>query len=143
MSPADVVAAARSLLGTPFHHQGRLPGVGVDCAGVPIVVARQLGLVAPDFDVSAYSSEPDGVSLRAFCDEHMSRWGFEEVGGVVLVSFRGGAPRHLGIVADHVSGGLSIIHADGERRKCVIETRLEWGPYMRRVQAYRLRGVEY
>ena len=28
---ADIVAAARSLIGTPFRHQARLPGVGIDC----------------------------------------------------------------------------------------------------------------
>jgi cell wall-associated NlpC family hydrolase len=29
---AAVIAEARSFLGTPFHHQGRLKGIGVDCA---------------------------------------------------------------------------------------------------------------
>lgn len=142
-TPADVVAAARALLGTPFHHQGREPGVGLDCAGVPIVVARALGLVPPGFDVEPYPATPDGVSLRAYCDAHLQRWAWEEPGGVVLVSWRDGPPQHLGIVAEHPAGGLSIIHADGARQKQVIETRLEWGRYMRRVACYRFRGVDY
>lgn len=142
--PAHVVAAARVLLGTPFHHQGRSPGVGIDCAGVPIVVARTLGLVAPDFDVTGYPAAPDGISLRAYCHDYMSRWAWEEPGGVVLVSWRDGPPQHLGIVAEHESGtGLSIIHADSIRQRCVIETRLEWGRYMRRVACYRFHGVAY
>jgi cell wall-associated NlpC family hydrolase len=29
---AAVVAEARSWLGTPFHHQGRVKAAGVDCA---------------------------------------------------------------------------------------------------------------
>ncbi len=28
------IAAARTCLGTPFHHQGRAPGVGLDCIGL-------------------------------------------------------------------------------------------------------------
>jgi cell wall-associated NlpC family hydrolase len=143
MSPAEVVQAARALLGTPFHHQGRVPGVGLDCAGVPIVVARTLGLIAADFDVDAYPAIPDGVTLRDHCDRFLRRWPFEEVGGVVLVSWKGGPPQHLGVVADHPHGGLSIIHADNLRQKQVIETRLEFGSYMRKVQAYRLPGVVY
>lgn len=142
-TPRDVVGFARSLLGTPFHHQGRKPGVGIDCAGVPIVVARALSLVPPDFDVADYPAVPDGSSLRAYCEAHMKRWPWEEPGGVVLVAWKDGPPQHLGIVADHPDGGLSIIHADSLRQKCVIETRLEWGRYMRRVQAYRLPGVAY
>lgn len=141
---SDVVAAARALLGTPFHHQGRSPGVGIDCAGVPIVVARALGLVASDFDVNDYPPMPDGTSLRAYCHEYMARWHVEEPGGVVLVSWRDGPPQHLGIVAEHESGaGLSIIHADSVRQKRVIETRLEWGRYMRRVACFRIIGVAY
>ena len=50
-SRADVVAAALAWTDTPFHHQARLKGVGVDCVGLVIGVARELGLIAPDFDV--------------------------------------------------------------------------------------------
>ena len=40
----DVVREAKTWLGTPFHHQGRLKGVGVDCAGVIVCVAKELKL---------------------------------------------------------------------------------------------------
>jgi cell wall-associated NlpC family hydrolase len=142
-TPAEVIAIARSLLGTPFHHQGRVPGVGVDCAGVPIVVARTLGLVPENFDVAGYPPIPDGSSLRVYCEANMIRWSYEEPGGAVLIAWKDGPPQHLGIVAQHPHGGLSIIHADSVRQKRVIETRLEWSRYMRRVQAYRLPGVAY
>ncbi len=39
-SGSDVVRTARTWLGTPYHHQGRLKGVGVDCAGLLIGVAQ-------------------------------------------------------------------------------------------------------
>jgi cell wall-associated NlpC family hydrolase len=61
-----IVTAARSWLGTPYRHQHRERGVGVDCAGLVIGVARQLGIVPADFDVNGYSRQPDG-SLLAHC----------------------------------------------------------------------------
>lgn len=143
MSPADVVTAARGLIGTPYHHQARVPGVGIDCAGVLIVVARQLGLVAPDFDVTGYPRVPDGVALRDYCEAHMVRVQTPVLGGAVLASWKDGPPQHLGIVADYQHGGLSFIHADGERVKAVIETRLAFSRYFRLVAAYGFPGVDY
>lgn len=31
---AQVIAEARSWIGTPYHHKGRVKGVGVDCGGM-------------------------------------------------------------------------------------------------------------
>lgn len=142
---ADVVIAARALLETPYHEQGRLVGVGIDCAGVPILVARVLGLVAADFDFSGYTAKPDGT-LLSVCDRFMLRSAAPEVGGVVVVaSRREGEASHLGIVgpwSQDVSR-LSMIHADNVRAKKVIETRLEFSNAMRLIQAYRLPRVEY
>ncbi|MFZ7338164.1 hypothetical protein ACLS0R_18210, partial [Comamonas jiangduensis] len=59
----DVVAAARRCIGTPYHHQARKPGIGLDCVGLVICVARQIGAVAPDWDVRGYSRVPDGFAL--------------------------------------------------------------------------------
>lgn len=134
---ADVVAAARSLIGTPFHHQGRVPGVGIDCAGVLIVVARLLGIKPPDFDVNGYARTPDGLALRALCEEHMERVTELEPGDVALIRWKSDErPHHLGIVGDHPNG-LSLIHAESRSQNKVIESRLEFGRYMRLVQAYR------
>ncbi len=40
---ADIVAAARSCIGTRFRSQGRMPGLGLDCVGVVLVAARAAG----------------------------------------------------------------------------------------------------
>lgn len=40
---AEVSTAARSLIGTPFRHQGRLPGVVLDCLGVIQATAHLIG----------------------------------------------------------------------------------------------------
>jgi hypothetical protein len=43
-TPRDFVEEARRWTGTPFHHQGRSLGVGVDCIGLPAEAARAVGL---------------------------------------------------------------------------------------------------
>lgn len=50
---AAVVAEARTWLGTPYHHQGRVKGAGVDCAMILIDVYHSCGLI-PDFDPRPY-----------------------------------------------------------------------------------------
>jgi cell wall-associated NlpC family hydrolase len=40
-----VCRIARSWLGTPYHHMGRIKGVGVDCAMFPLEVYREAGLI--------------------------------------------------------------------------------------------------
>lgn len=48
-----VVAEASRWLGTPYHHHGRLQGVGVDCAMLLVEVFERCGLV-PRLDVGFY-----------------------------------------------------------------------------------------
>lgn len=142
-SRLEVVTAARGWLETPFHHQARLKGVGVDCAGLVIGVARELGIVPTDFDVDTYPRTPDGRSLLRLTDLHMTRMSVQQSmrpGDVVVVSFDKD-PQHLGIVGDYRHGGLSIIHAAGHAGR-VIETRLLFGLGMKFVAAYSLPGVK-
>jgi cell wall-associated NlpC family hydrolase len=40
-----IVAEARAWLGTPYHHHGRVKGVGVDCAQLLCAVYEALGIV--------------------------------------------------------------------------------------------------
>jgi cell wall-associated NlpC family hydrolase len=58
----DMVLAARECLGTPFQHQGRVPGVGLDCVGVAIYAARGVGL--NPVDVQGYGETPNNGALR-------------------------------------------------------------------------------
>lgn len=54
VSREEIVAAARSFIDTPWVHQGRLPGRGLDCVGVPVMVGKTLAL--PAFDI--YETPP-------------------------------------------------------------------------------------
>lgn len=137
-TPADVVAAARSHLGTQWQHQGRLPGVALDCAGLVICVARELGLVPADWDVPPYSRRPDG-SMLEWCDRMMQRRGAPAPGRVLVLAVRND-PQHLGIVADYRHGGLSVIHAASAAGK-VVETRLMFASNFRLRAVYQLPGV--
>ena len=121
MTPAHVVEAARSHLGTPWMHQGRLPGVALDCAGLVIVVARQLCLIPQDWDINGYERTPDGTMLH-WCDTMMTRADEPAPGRVIVLTIRGD-PQHLGIVGNYRHGGLSVIHAASQAGK-VVETRL-------------------
>jgi cell wall-associated NlpC family hydrolase len=138
MTGADVVSAAREHLGTRWVHQGRMPGVALDCAGLVIIVARKLGSVAPDFDVNGYSRTPDGTMLE-FCDRHMQRIESLELGAVLTLATEK-EPQHLGIVGDYRHGGWSVIHAASNAGK-VIETRLMFAKNFVLRGIYRLPGV--
>jgi cell wall-associated NlpC family hydrolase len=140
-----IVAAARALIGTPYVTHQRLAGPtgGTDCIGLPIMVARMCGLVAPDFDVNGYPMQPDG-SLLPLCDLHLVKTTQAEMthGDLVVVSWGDKAARHFGIVAPHrqYPGHDSIIHAYPKQKK-VTEHRLEFNNFMRFVAAYRFPGV--
>lgn len=142
---ADVVRVARGYLGTPFHHQARLPGVGLDCAGVVICAGRALGLLAPDFDVTGYGRTPDGVSLLGWCRDSLHDVPRAEMapGNVLCVAWET-MPHHLAVLADYRHGGLSIVHSldtIGKKRGQVIEHRLLFGPRLHFVAAFRFPGV--
>jgi cell wall-associated NlpC family hydrolase len=52
-----VVAEARDWLGTVYHHQAHIKGVGVDCAQLLVACYRQTGVLPADFDPGNYSSD--------------------------------------------------------------------------------------
>jgi cell wall-associated NlpC family hydrolase len=136
---ADVVTQARTHLGTPWVHQGRQPGVGLDCVGLAVVVARELGIATPD--ATGYGRHPDGVTLLAT----LRATGWAEVppraGCVALMSFRRG-PQHVGLLVPYLHGGLGLLHALSTRGQ-VVEHRLDdrWRSHI--VGCWALPGVDY
>jgi cell wall-associated NlpC family hydrolase len=109
----DVVAAARSYLGVRWSHQGRSRESGIDCAGLIIRVAWDLGLKEPGWDFNTYRRSPDGVSLEALLDEHMipKPAAQRRPGDVLLMRHTNSiAPAHLGIVTD-LWGRDAMVHS--------------------------------
>lgn len=140
-----IVQEARGWLGTPYQHQQRLRGVGVDCVGLLVGVARTLGLVAADFDVRGYSRQPDG-QLMARAGELLVRIDVAamQAGDVVVMRFEQD-PCHLAILADYpvVAGQLSIIHALTTRAGGgrVVEHRLDATNMAKVMGAFQFPGV--
>ena len=144
MSPMQeqIVGLARTLLGTPYEHQQRIKGVAMDCAGVPVYVARCLGM--PVDDVLGYGRQPMPDEMRRVLNAHLVRVATEAIqpGDVVWMRFQK-EPQHLGIVGDYVFGGLSLIHAyNGAGLGKVIEHRMDDVWRSRIVAAWRFPGVD-
>jgi cell wall-associated NlpC family hydrolase len=138
MTADEILAAARQCLGTPFRHQGRLLGVGLDCAGVAIHVARQIGV--GHLDVSGYGRTPvDGQLERSLDTPALPgarRKGRRAAPGDLLLMRFAGDPQHLAITT-----GDTLIHAYESVGQCC-EHRLSSMWAARIVRVYRFRGIE-
>lgn len=121
MSGAEIVAKAREFLGVRYAHQGR-SRAGVDCIGLPVCVRAELGL--EHLDAGAYARRTTDSEMLDFCRKNMRPVKRDALQpGDILVQMHG-AVRHMAIVGDYPSGGLSIIHAWLPNRK-VAECRLD------------------
>lgn len=106
----DVILAARSYVGTPFHHGGRLPGVGLDCIGVIACAAKEAGIAHRD--MLAYPMRPNG-QLRTELSAQLDRVESAQPGDVLEMTF-GGEPHHVALYT-----GPTLIHAYATVRRCV------------------------
>ena len=100
-----VIEIARGCLDTPYHHQGRVKGVGMDCAGLPVYVCDELGI---DYtDAKGYPRTPYRGMLKKMLDDQPGLYQVStpEAGDVVLMRIVKD-PQHIGIFT-----GRSIIHA--------------------------------
>ena len=116
MTPADpdtVIAAARCWLGTPYHDQASLRGVGCDCLGLSRGVWREV--VGPEsFPVQPYSRDCGESGPREVLAEGARRMMIEvtpaDAGPGALVLFRmmpRAIAKHVGIL----TGPDSFLHA--------------------------------
>ena len=105
MTLDDLIATARSAIGTPFKHQGRDLN-GLDCAGLLIWAVRQHGIEPADMD--AYSRHALGGKLVEMleCQPFLRRAGRPPQAGDVLVMRFEKEPQHLALCA-----GETVIHS--------------------------------
>lgn len=138
---ARIVAAARSLLNTPYGHQGRVGGLALDCAGVPVHVGRSLGI--PMDDYTRYGRLPVPDEMKAMLDRNLQRVpkASMQLGDIVWIRFRD-EPQHLAILGNYHLGGFSLIHAyNGAGMKKVVEHRLDPSWAARIVAVWRIPGA--
>ena len=108
-----VVAAARTWIGTPYHHQASLCGVGTDCLGLirgvyRILYGREAALV-PGYSRDWAEAAREETMLRAACD-YLRQIDTDALqpGDVVIFRWR------TGLVAKHaaiISQREKMIHA--------------------------------
>lgn len=118
-SNADIVACARRMIGTPWRHQGRVPGVALDCAGLILQVGKQLGVMT--WDTIDYQREAAPELFVGFFKTHGKEIPLASIHpGTVLCLRDNKFPCHCGIVGSNVHG-LTLIHAFARRRRVVEE----------------------
>jgi len=121
-----VCERALTYLGTPFHHQGRLKGVGLDCAGFIVELAKECNLYVDKVeDLTGYSRVPDGKSLREVlvkgtrCEKSISDL---KAGDIILMKFLK-EPQHLGLYMPN----NQIIHAyEGIKKVVIHDFDIKW-----------------
>lgn len=108
---AAFVGRARQLIGARWRHRGRKPWA-IDCVGLLVLSAKATGW--PLTDQSHYGREPWEGRLRAAMIENLGEPVGKpyQAGDVVLIRWGLREPSHVGILADYVYGGLSLIHCD-------------------------------
>jgi cell wall-associated NlpC family hydrolase len=140
ITASQLVVGARSLIGTPYRHQGR-GSTGVDCIGFLFASCNAAGfeltklLSEMQWD---YSQMPDGKALT-----RAAKWlvpTVPEEGALVLFQYpKAPHPQHFAILAD---SGRTMIHAHQPMKKVVEHGfRPPWTRWVHSV--YRIPGIEY
>jgi cell wall-associated NlpC family hydrolase len=135
MKKEELVTAALTMVGTPFHAQGRMPGAGLDCIGVIACVARICDI--PHQDKAVYPLRPNGELQPALEAQMMRVVGTPQPGDILLMAFDGIEPHHVAMYV----GDNQIVHAYITARKVV---KQQYTAHWRRlvVATYRFPGVE-
>ncbi len=130
----DIISAARECIGTPFRHQGRVLGVGLDCVGVVIHALQSVGVSI--IDQCGYGRTPCNGLLEAAIGAHSELIKvFTFMPGDILLMRILKQPTHVAVFT-----GDTIIHAYEAVGKCC-EHRLDsrWATCI--VCSYRLKDA--
>jgi NlpC/P60 family putative phage cell wall peptidase len=134
---ADIVALARGWLGTPYHHQASLKGVGCDCLGlVRGVYAEACG--TPAETPPPYSRDWAEASARETMIEaagrHLIRIDPDAAGPGDVLIFRlrpGAMAKHCAIMTEPTAGRMDsapakMIHAIEGATVCEVHITAWW-----------------
>lgn len=142
MRSGQLVEVARGYLGTPFHFGGRVKGVGVDCGGLLVCIARDAGMKVDDEPRATRENALEAI--HAVAGKHAEvvwRVGGDSsipspsCGDILIFSCRA-MPGHCGIF----TAEGSFVHAhDSSSTGMVVETPLDERWMSRIVAVYRVR----
>lgn len=151
---AEIVAEARTWIGTPWHHQAHKKGVGADCLGFIKGTMVNQGVLRPMEEWERlgvpekyirYAHKADGVTMMEAFTAYWTPVPLSQIqiADVLLLKIDG-VPQHAGIVADYRHGGLSIIHSLNDKSRgtgSVVEHRLIPQVLVKAVAAFSPPGV--
>ena len=97
----QIVDEARRCIGTPWHHAGRLRGVGLDCAGLLVVVMAELGIAI--IDDTMYTTGDEFNRMSGHMDVYADRLPIDEPPrpGDVLLFRKGRMLNHCSIFTEN------------------------------------------
>lgn len=141
---ADVVAEARTWLGTPWQHQQSLKGVATDCLGLISGVALNLGLEGAakwraDERMRGYTKQPVARLVLAACDDYLDPLSLAAIELAAILWLRREDATHFAIVS--ALDPMYIIHGDAVVGERVVENRVDELCRSRIYRAYRFRGL--
>jgi NlpC/P60 family putative phage cell wall peptidase len=111
---ARILVEARSWIGTPYHHKGRVKGVGVDCGGLLYeVYSTQFQLMPyPDFYAMDWALHRSDELYTNFLGQYISETRSTEPADIVVFRY-GRCFSHGGILTE--TG--RVIHAWGSQQR--------------------------
>ncbi|HEY7764986.1 MAG TPA: NlpC/P60 family protein [Aestuariivirgaceae bacterium] len=124
----QVIAAARSWIGTPYRHQASLKLIGADCLGLVRGIYRELYCREPE-PAPAYSAdwaEASAVETMAeAARRHLLEIGLDDLaaGDVALFRWRDRCPaKHAAIM----TSATTMVHAQRGSTVCEIDVTSWW-----------------
>jgi hypothetical protein len=128
--PEQVVAFAKTLVGTPYRYASMNPAVGFDCSGFVTYVFNHFNIQVPRSSID-FTHVGDEVQLPNV-----------KAGDLILFTGTDSTERfvgHMGIVVDNQNGQLNFIHSSSGKAHGVTITPLNGyyrGRYMKTIRIF-------
>lgn len=144
----DWINALYNYMDKPFAHQGRSkvgePG-GVDCVGLVINAARDVGLHVPSDLPNDYARIPGNTNFFKWADTLMDRVDYypcqdisecAKVGDVIFFYVDNTKHvRHMGVFVGKIDGIPKMIHSSAQSPKCVCVSAIDDAYWLQRINS--------
>jgi cell wall-associated NlpC family hydrolase len=133
VSAGQLVAFAKTLIGTPYKFGCTAPSTGFDCSGFIGYVFHHFNIDVPRSSVE-FTNEGRTILLDS-----------AKAGDVILFTGTNSKIRtvgHIGLIVAHDTSGIQFIHSSSGAENSVIITQLNEGYMERFVKVVRIRKVD-